>query len=370
MAHDFNNILASMLGHAEMARDAAPAGSAQARQLDQVLRAIERGSAVAGRILTAGRGVVRPAAHFAVQPLVVQVLDLVAGAAPPSVRIERPAAEPALHVHGDADALFQAVMNLCTNALQAMPEGGWLEVGVQAQTLAAARWTSHGRLAAGRYVVIEVADSGHGMPAADRERLFEPFFTTRGQAGTGLGLALVHGVAKAYGGEVDVSSTPGRGSRFALFLRRADEPPASVPPAAAAPAPGHGERILVVDDEPELVALAEELLAALGYRACGHTDARAALAALQADPLGFDLVLTDERMPALNGTELAARARALRPELPVLVMSGWGGEQLGVQAQAAGVTAVLMKPLRRAALARAVADALSSAPRASCRRAP
>jgi signal transduction histidine kinase/CheY-like chemotaxis protein len=360
VAHDFNNILASMLGHAEMARDAAPDGSAQARQLDQVLRAIERGSAVAGRILTAGRGVLRPPAHFAVQPLVAQVLDLVAGAAPPSVRIERPgAAEPPLHVQGDADALFQAVMNLCTNALQAMPDGGRLRVRVLAQTLAGARWTSHGRLGAGRYVVVEVADSGHGITPAVMERLFEPFFTTRGQAGTGLGLALVHGVAKAYGGEVEVDSTPGRGSRFALFLRRAAEPSASAPAADAAPPQGRGQRILVVDDEPELVALAEELLAALGYRAVGHADASAALAALQAEPDGFDLVITDERMPGLNGTDLAVRVRELRPELPVIVMSGWGGEQLGARAQAAGVTAVLAKPLRRAALARAVAAAFA-----------
>jgi CheY-like chemotaxis protein len=180
----------------------------------------------------------------------------------------------------------------------------------------------------------------------------------------------VHGVAKAFGGEVDVSSAPGRGSRFALFLRRSAEPAAPPPAADSALPAGRGERILVVDDEPGLVVLAEELLAALGYQAVGEADAQAALAAVQAEPERFDLVITDERMPGLPGTELARRVRELRPALPVIVMSGWGGEQLGARALAAGVTAVLAKPLRRATLARAVAEALSRARTSASRRVP
>jgi signal transduction histidine kinase/CheY-like chemotaxis protein len=364
VAHDFNNILGSLLGYAEMARDAATPGSAQHRQLGEVLHAVERGRAIVGRILTTSRGGARPAQRFEVQPLVVQVLSLIAGSAE-GVRIERELASDPLHLHGDPDALFEAVMNLGTNALQAMPRGGVLRVVVQRAHVAAERWASHGWLAAGDYAAVTVADTGTGIAPEVIDRLFEPFFTTRGQAGTGLGLALVHGVAKAFGGDVDVDAAPGRGARFTLYLplaaADADDAPLRMPePAADDERPmGQGERIIVVDDEAALAALAEELLASLAYEPVCFVDPHKALRVFEADPAGYDLVVTDELMPGMAGTELAKRMKALRPELPVIVVSGWGGEQLARRARQAGATALLAKPLRVAELARAVAAALA-----------
>lgn len=361
VAHDFNNILAAVLGYGEMAREGAAPGSALARQLDQVIAAALRGKAVVERILAFSRGATRPAAVFALEPMVEQTLALIAATLPAGVRIERRLDAPGACVRGDPAGLFEAVMNLCNNARLAMPEHGVLGVRVQQRTLAEPRELSHGSVSPGRWLVLEISDTGEGMTPATLERLFEPFFTTRGHKGTGLGLAVVHGVVQDMGGAIDVASRERAGSRFTLWLPLADAPasidPSAAPAADAAPR-GQGQVVLVVDDDPALVALAEESLAELGYEPVGFDDAERALAEVQADPARFDLVLTDEVMPGMNGTALAARLRALRPGLPVLLMSGFGGAQLQQRAQAAGIQRVLAKPLQRDELARAIAGCL------------
>ena len=190
--------------------------------------------------------------------------------------------------------------------------------------------------------------------------MFEPFFTTRGaESGTGLGLAVVHGVVSESGGAIDVRSVPGQGAQFTLYFPECvdalDPPPART---GAAPAAGGGRTLLVVDDEPALVALVEDLLRSLGHEAVGHTDPLAALHAIRENPQRFDAVITDEMMPLLNGTQLTAAVRKVAPQLPVLMVSGYGGALLAQRAAAAGVTRLLAKPLRRDELARALADAL------------
>jgi signal transduction histidine kinase/ActR/RegA family two-component response regulator len=368
VAHDFNNILAAVLGYGEMAREGAAPGSALARQLDQVIAAALRGKAVVERILAFSRGGSRPAAVFLLEPVVEQTLSLLAATLPAGVHIERHLQAPGACVRGNPAALFEAVMNLCTNARLAMPKQGVLDIRIQRRLLAEARELSHGSVAAGRWVVLEVSDTGEGMSPATMERLFEPFFTTRGQQGTGLGLAVVHGVVQDMGGAIDVQSRPRAGSRFSLWLPDVPAPPTvdAVPAPAAGEAPhGEGQAVMVVDDEPALVALAEESLAELGYEPVGFTDAEAALAELQAHPQRFDLVLTDEVMPGMNGTTLASRLRKMRPDLPVLLMSGFGGAQLQQRAVDAGIRRVLSKPLERTELAREIAAALAEAPERS-----
>jgi signal transduction histidine kinase len=363
VAHDFNNILAAVLGYGEMARDSAAPGSALARQLDQVVAAALRGKAVVERILAFSRGRSRPVTVFALEPVIEQTLALLAATLPAGVRLERRFEAPGACVRGDSAALFEALMNLCANARLAMPDQGVLTVSLQARRLHEPRELSHGSAAPGRHVLLGVADTGVGMPAATLERLFEPFFTTRGRQGTGLGLAVVHGVVQDMGGAIDVDSRPGAGSRFTLWLPWADGTPAPEPGTAAdEPLPlGEGQVVLVVDDDAALVALAEESLAALGYEPVGVASAEQALAEVAAAPARFDLVLTDEVMPGLNGTTLAERLRSLRPDLPVLLMSGFGGAGLQQRADAAGVRSVLAKPLERAALARAIAAVLAPA---------
>jgi len=359
VAHDFNNLLALILGYGEMAHDQAPANSSQARHLDKLMSAALRGQAVVERILTFSRGGGRTLAVFELEPLVAEILLMLAPRHP-GVEFTRHFGAPGARLRGDATQVYEAVMNLCVNALQAMPEGGVLDVTLRRLVVTAPRVLSHSKLRAGRYAVLAVSDQGIGISTEAMERLFEPFFTTRGNTGgNGLGLAVVHGVVAEMGGAVHVESAPRKGSRFTLYLPESSE----VPGAATASQPqeprGDGQRLLIVDDDPQLVALSVQMLSGLGYRPVGFSDARAALEAARADPGGFAAVITDEMMPDLGGIQLAEALGAFAPHAPVLLVSGFGGPQLAERAQVAGVARLLAKPVRRAELARVLAELLS-----------
>ncbi len=360
VAHDFNNVLAGIVGFAEMAQDTAPMGSDQARHLDRVLQAALRGKALVERILAFSRGGARETSVFDLAPVVEEVLSLLAASLRPGVILERGLAAHGALVRGDPTQAFEAVMNLCTNAMQAMPEGGMLSVQLERRHVTALQVLSHSRLAPGDVVALTVSDQGCGITAEVMERLFEPFFTTRRkQAGTGLGLAVVHGVVAEFGGAIDVRSTAGQGASFTLYFPefKGEAASAAVAPAISAPV-GKGQRLIVVDDEPLLVTLAQEMLQGLGYEPVGFTDSAAALQALRAAPRRFSALITDEVMPGLTGTQLTQALRGFAPQLPVLLISGYGGALLAARATAAGVTRVLTKPLQRADLARVLAELL------------
>jgi CheY-like chemotaxis protein len=207
-----------------------------------------------------------------------------------------------------------------------------------------------------------IADTGVGIPPEVVERIFDPFFTTRGVGkGTGLGLSLVHGIVSDLGGAIDVKSTLGEGTRFEIWLPATTEVAKPAVEAVRELPRGRGETVMIVDDEPMLVTLAEEMLAGLGYEPVGFESSRAALQVFRSKPERFDLILTDEAMPELVGTELAREIRLLRPAVPVILMSGHGGAALAQRAAAIGVKEVLHKPLQRADLAEALARAVSSA---------
>lgn len=358
VAHDFNNVLAAVLGYAEMARQGADDGSRQARQLDQVLRAALRGKSLVERILSFSRSGARHATVFEVQPIIDEVLGLLAASLRHGVVLESRFDAPGIRLHGDPTQVFEAVMNLCTNAMQAMPGGGTLTVSTQRHAVRVPQAVSHGQLQPGEYLALSVIDEGAGIAAEVMDHLFEPFFTTRKEhAGTGLGLAVVHGIVSEFGGAIDVQSAPGApraGARFTLYLPESHEALAPQPATADDTPIGRGQTLMVVDDEPALVELAEELLAELGYEPVGYTDPSTALQALRNEPGRYDAVLTDEVMPALSGTQLTEALRAFAPNLPVLLISGYGGPQLAARAAAAGVTRVLAKPLQRKALAQAL----------------
>lgn len=359
VAHDFNNILASVIGYGELARSAAADGSNQARQLDHVMQAGQRGKALVERILSFSRGAPRPHTVFLIQPVVDEVLQLLQATLPESVRLDQQLQAQGSAVRGDPTLVYEAVMNLCTNAVQAMPQGGTLQVRLSIEQLDAPKSMFENTLAAGRYACVAVSDSGAGIAPDVMARLFEPFFTTKGrQQGTGLGLAVVHGVVSDLGGAVDVFNVSGQGARFVLYFPCVDAlPDAPTRPDDDLPQ-GQGQHVLVVDDEPALVELTEELLAGLGYEAFGVVSSQQALERFRHDPDRFALVLTDELMPAMTGTELATALHALRPTLPIVLVSAYGGPQLEQRAAAAGVTVLLNKPLARAELARALAQAL------------
>ena len=360
VAHDFNNVLAAIVGFGEMAQDAATPDSAQARHLERVLQAAARGKALVERILSFSRGGARRSVVFELEPIVDEALSLLSASLRPGLVLERRLEAPQGRLRGDPTRAFEAVMNLCTNALQAMPDGGMLSVQLQRRQVGVRQVLSHSRIEPGNYLAMTVVDEGTGITSQDMEHLFEPFFTTRAaHAGTGLGLAVVHGVVAEFGGGIDVQSSAGNGARFTLYLPEcADALDHIAAPQKSAPR-GTGQALLVVDDEAELMALLQETLTGLGYRAVGFSDARAALEALREQPQAFSAVITDELMPGLSGTELTQALRQFAPQLPVLLVSGFGGALLASRAAAAGVTQVLSKPLKRADLARALAQVLA-----------
>ena len=356
IAHDFNNILAAILGFGEMARDAASPDSNQARHLDKVLQATSRGKALAERILTFSRGGAHSLTVFEFEPVIREVLNLLSASLPPNVILTHRFEASAARLRGDPTQAFEAVMNLCTNAIHAMANtGGTLDVRFERRRVATPKILSHSQLAAGDYLLLSVSDQGIGITSDMMEHLFEPFFTSRNtQSGNGFGLAIVHSVVVEFGGAVDVQSTPGLGACFNLYFPESAEKSSATQSSIEVVPVGTGQRILVVDDEPDLVALAEETLKGLGYRSVGYDNPERALRALHDDPTGFDAVITDEVMPNLSGTQLTEALRAVAPRLPVLLISGYGGASLAVRAEAAGINTVLSKPLRRAELARAL----------------
>jgi PAS domain S-box-containing protein len=359
IAHDFNNILSAILGYGELAQNNLGEGGAVRRHLDQVMHAGARGKGLVERILAFSRSGAGERVPLHVQSVVEETLELLTPSLPADVRLERQLNAADTAVVGDATQLHQVAMNLCTNAVHAMKEGGVLTVVLERVAVGERRLLSHGTLDAGRYVRLSVSDTGSGMPLAVLERMFDPFFTTKRVGdGTGLGLAGVQGIVADFGGAIDVTTQVGVGTTFTIWLPTADNMPRLLAEPVGEVPRGHGERVMIVDDERALVALAEETLAELGYEPVAFDSSVAALQAFRADPERFDLVVTDETMPDLMGTELAREIRHLRPDISIILMSGYSGTQLTERAQAAGIIDVCRKPLVRRDIAQPVARAL------------
>jgi len=361
IAHDFNNILGAILGYGELAQQHSAPDTPLRRYVDNVMHAAERAKALVDRILGFSRSGLGERAHVRVQSIIEETLELIAASLPADIRLEKTLIAGDAALIGDSTHLHQVAMNLCTNALHAMERGGILTVQLERVDLAEARSLSRGTLSPGSYVRLVIADTGVGIPPDVVERIFDPFFTTRGVGkGTGLGLSLVHGIVTDLGGAIDVRSVLGEGTRFEIWLPITMElaMPATTTPVRELPR-GRGETVMIVDDEPMLVTLAEEMLAGLGYEPVGFESSQAALQVFRSKPERFDLVLTDEAMPELVGTELAREIRLLRPDIPIILMSGHGGAALAQRAAAIGVTEVLHKPLQRVDLAEALARAVS-----------
>ena len=362
IAHDFNNILGGILGYAEMLVESTSPGSALKRYAENVLSAATRAAALVEQILSYSRSQRGRKQPVELGRIVSETLELVRGSLNAGIRLEVKAPEMPLHVVGDPTQLHQIIMNLCTNAIHAMGDQGTLRVSLDAADVDATRALTHTTLHAGQYVRITVEDTGSGMDEATLARIFEPFFTTKDVGkGTGLGLSLVYGIVTDASGAIDVASTPGHGTRFAIYLPRVESPVLAAGESEAPVARGHGERVLVVDDEEALVAVTSEVLKRLGYEPAAYRDGAAALAAFEAAPQRFDAVITDEVMPGVTGTELARALRQRRADLPIILVSGYIGPMMTERALAAGADAILKKPLQSREIAAALARALQPA---------
>jgi signal transduction histidine kinase len=359
IAHDFNNVLAGVFAYGEMLFDETPEDSPLKRYAKNVLTAATRGRALVEQILAFSRSQLGKRVPIDVTQVVAETLELLRGSLPANIRLESSAPALPLIVIGDATQLHQVVMNVCSNAIQAMSATGTLRVALETTDLSAERALSHSTLGPGRYVRLTIQDCGSGMDQATLARIFEPFFTTKEIGrGTGLGLSLVYAIVTDAGGAIDVRSALEQGSTFTIYLTRAEAALAATSEAAAPLPRGNGERVLLVEDEANLLAMTAEVLTRLGYEPASFSDSQTALAAFEAAPRSFDVVITDDVMPGLTGTGLAQRLHRRRPDLPIVLVSGYSDPALTPQTLIAGVSAMLAKPLQSRQIATTLARVL------------
>jgi len=348
IAHDFNNILGGILGNLDLARQDVGAGHPALQPLDQIHKASLRARILVQQILTFSHRQSEPAGRQAVRAPVAEALALLRTTVPAGVRLQVDLSDAPLFVWMDATQLQQVVMNLCTNAWHALKDGvGCISVVLGDTVIGDDVTPRAGQLPPGRYAHLRVSDDGTGMDAAVQAHVFEPFFTTKpvGQ-GTGLGLAVVHGIVAAHGGAITVDSTQGRGSAFDVYLPLLDAPEDTEtvdPVAPQASVAGQGQHVLYVDDDEVMRVMVQHLLQRLGYRVSGFADPQAALTAIGEQPGAVDLVVTDHNMPGMSGLQLAAALAAVRADLPIILSSGYVTDDMRAQAKRLGVRDVLHK---------------------------
>jgi PAS domain S-box-containing protein len=360
IAHDFNNILAAIIGFTEIAAADIPKDSDNHHFLQRVLEAGERARALVKQILTFSRRSEIEPKPVQVKLIVKEVLKLLRGSLPVNITIVQ-------QIHSDdtvmADPvqIHQVMMNLCTNAGYAMREnGGVLTVRLERVDLDETFTNLHGDLQPGRYLRLSVADTGRGITPENLSRVFDPFFTTKPKGeGTGMGLSVVHGIVTHLGGVITVQSAPEQGAVFDVYLPAIENHIAMPRPEVDA-MPTGSERILFVDDEAAQTEMIRRMLGLLGYTVTSMNNSSAALELFEKDPTAVDLVITDMIMPQMNGEELARRMLTQRPDLPVILCTGYSEHFSEADAKALGIKGFVLKPLVMADLARLVRRVLDN----------
>ncbi len=366
IAHDFNNILSAILGYAELARLRMTGNSLTVEKyLDAVLEGGARAVALVQQILAFSRQEERQRLPIEIRQAVAEPLNLLRASIPSTIEFDVSLATDLPAVLADATQVHQIVMNLCTNAAHAMRgRPGRLGVRLENFTVDALLASASPGLQPGSYVRLSISDTGHGMDAATKARIFEPFFTTKAPGeGTGLGLSVVHGIMQSYGGAITVYSQPGEGTVFHLYFPVAAEQTAVAQVVVPAKTPtGHGEHILFVDDELPLASLGQKMLEELGYTAEKTTSVGEALGLMRANPAAFDLIITDLTMPGMLGTDFTRELLHLRPDLPVILITGHSASLTDESVHELGIRELLVKPLTLQTLGAAVHRVLSNQP--------
>lgn len=359
IAHDFNNILTPVLGYSELAYDLSEGNETLREYLREVIRASSRAKELATQILTFSRQVEPETKPIRLSPIVKEVLNLQKAILPKTIRLTRVIKAERDVVVADPSQLHQVLMNLCTNAVHAMRDaGGELEVTlVEVQVSARPRGQQAGP-SPGRYLKISVRDTGTGIPPAVADRIFEPFFTTKERGeGTGMGLAVVHGIISSLKGSITFETKAGKGTTFHVQLPAA-ETDGEMPMDIDEPVHGGHECILVVDDEVDILQMQSRMLASLGYRPVVSHRSPDALRLYEKTPTRYDVVITDQVMPDMSGLDLARHIHRIRPEQPILICSGFSDSLPPDQMEACGVRDVLQKPVSKRHLAQAIRRAL------------
>ena len=361
IAHDFNNILTPILGYAELVQQELPCGSELWGEQQAIIDAGNRAKELVQQILSISRQGEHERQPLKIHLIVKEVLKLLRASLPTTIEIRQDIQATSGIVHADPTKIHQIVMNLCTNAYHAMQDN----VGILGVSLSSVDIEENSTdflamiLPAGQYLRLEVSDTGHGMAKETLDRIFDPYFTTKGKGqGTGLGLAIVHNIVHSYGGHISVYSSPGAGSVFHVYLPCIPSSSTASCSMEQEPLPTGNERILLLDDEEVIAAMERKILEGLGYRVTALTSSKEAWELLRAQPNLFDLVITDMTMPGMTGVDLADKYFALKPNASIILCTGFSRLVNGDRAKALGIRAFLMKPVSRKELAKTVRQVL------------
>lgn len=359
IAHDFNNILAAIMGFTELARDATQPGSRIIQDLDRVMTSAHRAKDLVKQILAFSRQSNVELMPIKIQPVVKESLKMLRASIPTTITIKEEIHPQAGVVLADPTQVQQIVMNLCTNAYHAMEEaGGVLSVRVRETFLGAPTVSDDQQLIAGDFVELMVSDTGTGIAPDVIDKIFDPYFTTKAIGkGSGMGLSITHGIIKSYGGDITVESTLGQGTTFYAYFPLVQEETEPLKETHDE-APGGNERILFVDDEELLAELGQAMLGRLGYRVTVRRSGVEALETFMCAPDQFDVVITDQTMPEMTGSELARRILHVRPELPIILCTGFGQTVSEASAKAIGIRQLAFKPLTNFSIAQLIRSVL------------
>ena len=361
IAHDFNNILSAIMGYTEMCTMEIPEGSIAHRNLLQVLKASHRAKDLVGQILTFSRQKGQEQRPVKLDLVVKEALKLLRASLPATVTFRRYIKKDVGKVLADPTSMHQVLMNLCTNASHAMQDtGGIMEVRLESEAFEPEDPLPDPEMLYGRYLCLTVSDTGQGMDSQTRERIFDPYFTTKEMGeGTGLGLAVVHGIVKSHAGAIIVESQVGEGTTFKVYLPETEAGDVD-DDEQVSPAPRGKEHILFIDDEPDLLQLGRQMLEHLGYQVTTFTNPPEALHAFAQSPHLFDCVVTDQTMPFMTGGVLAQKVLEIRPDIPIVLCTGYSEIMTEEKAKALGVCGYMMKPLELFRLSTVVREVLDT----------
>lgn len=364
IAHDFNNILSSVIGFTELAIDELAPDTRVHKNLQQVLIAGNRAKELVEQILTFSRQGEQNNQPVALTRVVREANRLLRSTLPASIEMVLNLDADKRTVWGDPTQIHQVLMNLCTNAAHATEEkGGRIAISLFPVQVEKGLFPDGPELPPGSYLKLSVADNGTGMAPEVAERIFDPYFTTKPPGkGTGMGLSVVHGIVQSHGGHIRLSSELGIGTRFDVYLPEYQKDGEAAEPPSPPRLPGGTEHLLLVDDEAALVELYRQGLERLGYQVTARTRSRNALDGFIRDPDGYDLLITDMTMPHMNGDELIAEVRRIRPDLPVILCTGYSARISEESAAELGINRFLMKPVGFVDLAQALRRVLDAPP--------
>ena len=370
IAHDFNNILSAVIGYAELSLPEAVPGTVVHRHLERIRNAGLRARDLVQQILAFSRKGDHEPRPIQAAPLVKEALKMLRSSLPTTIEITQRIDADIEPVLADPTHIHQIVMNLCTNATQAMTmDGGRLHVAISQVFLSSRDIRLHPGLSPGNHLKLSVRDSGRGISPEILQKIYDPYFTTKAKGkGTGLGLSVVHGIVQRYGGAIDVYSEVERGTTFNVFIPTVKVRPGLDEKKSAPRLPGGSEHILLVDDEPALIDVGRQMLEKLGYRVSTASDGAAALELFRQAPHRIDLVVTDMTMPKLTGDKLAVELLKTRPDLPIILASGYSVHVSAEKALDMGIKAFIHKPIVEADLAGILRKVLDAAKTISSRK--